>query len=88
MICEPSKLKAKYQLGVVDSANVSSDGNVRSTTVRYVLVQRNPNGEDKVRTVHVSRSVQRLVLILPVEEQETPIVVTDDELSVQCAAQL
>ena len=52
-----------------------------------VLVQKNPNGADKVRTIYVSRSIQRLVLILPVEEQVTPLTVTDDEFTVQCAAQ-
>ena len=87
-ICEPSKLKAKYKLGVVDNVTVSKDGIVRSATVRYVLLQKNSKGEDSVRTIRVSRSVQRLVLILPVEEQDSPLMITDDELVSSCKAQV
>ena len=86
-ICEPSKLKAKYKLGIVDAVTISSDGNVRSAIVRYVLLQKNSKGDDTVRVIRVSRSVQRLVLILPVEEQDTPLVITDDEVVTTCTAQ-
>ena len=87
-ICEPSRWKAKYKLGVIDEVTVSTDGNVRSATVRYVLLQQNSKGEDTVRTIRVSRSVQRLILILPVEEQDSPLVITDDEVVTTCQAQV
>ena len=86
LICEPSKLKAKYKLGIVDSVVLSSDNIVRSAVVRYVLLQKNSKGDVNTRIIRVSRSVQRLVLILPVEEQHTPLVVTDDEVTVSCSA--
>ena len=83
MICESTKLKSKYKLGVVDAVNVSRDGNVRSATIRYVIVQSNSKGEDRIRFVRVNRSVQRLVLLLPVEEQTHPLEVKDNELCSQ-----
>jgi hypothetical protein len=86
LICESTKLKAKYKLGIVDTVTYSIDSVVRTVMVRYVLIQKDTKGAMKTRVVRVSRSVQRLVLILPVEEQDQPLEVTDDEMSVQCAA--
>ena len=80
MIGESSPIKAKYKLGVVDAVHPSEDGVVRSATVRYVLLQKNNAGRDVVKNITVKRSVQRLALILPVEEQVTPLEVTDNEL--------
>ena len=65
MICKPSHIKAKYKLAIVEGVHTSNDGRVRSATLRY----SNINGERCTR-VTVKRSVQRLVLIFPVEEQE------------------
>ena len=79
-------MKAKYKLGIVDSVTASADAIVRSAVIRYVLLQKNPKGVSNVRVIRVSRSVQRLVLILPVEEQRTPLEVTDDDVTLQCAA--
>ncbi len=87
-ICESSQLKAKYKLGVVDSVTISADSVVRSAVIRYVLLQKNAKGDTNVRVIRVSRSVQRLVLVLPVEEQASPLVVTDDEVVVRCASQV
>ena len=84
MICDSSKLKAKYKLGVVDTVNTSKDGYVRSAIVQYSLIQKAPSGADRVTKVYVSRSVQRLVMILPVEEQQHPVLVRDAEVSVEC----
>ena len=53
-----------------------------SAVIRYVLLQKNAKGDTNVRVIRVSRSVQRLVLVLPVEEQASPLVVTDDEVVV------
>ncbi len=79
MICEHSVIKSKYKLSVVDSTHPSIDGLVRSVTVRYVL----QNGKDKVTVKYVKRSVQRLVLIMPVEELSSPIIAEDHGTHVQ-----
>ena len=78
MISEATKVKAKYRLGVVDETKLSKDGNVRSVTVRYVLV----SDKDNIRVVRVQRSVQRLSLILPVEEQSGSVVIKEHEFYV------
>ena len=83
MVCDSSKLKSKYKLAIVDTANTSDDGHVRSAVLRYSLIQKAPGGGDRISTIHVTRSVQRLVMILPVEEQEHPLSVKDDEVSVE-----
>ena len=84
MICEQSTIKSKYKLGIVDTVHTSDDGRVRSVTIRYVNVQKNSNGDGKVSVVYVKRSVQRLVLILPVEEQLTSVEVEDHGSHVMC----
>lgn len=88
MICEPSKVKSKYKMGVVETVKQSNDGAVRSATMRYCNVQRNPRGEDKVTTVRVARSVQRLVLIMAVEEMSAPVDVEEYEHCVKCVVPL
>ena len=79
LICDPSPIKAKYKLAIVDAVHPSADNRVRSATVRYVLLQKNHKGEDVVKNITVKRSIQRLALILPVEEQVTPLEVRDNE---------
>ena len=86
LICQSSKVKSKYKMGVVETVYESNDGFVRSVMLRYVLVQKSPTGDGKVTTTRVKRSVQRLVLILPVEEQETPVEVKDFESHVECVS--
>ena len=80
MICDSSVIKAKYKLGLVEMVHPSTDGIVRSATIHYVLLQKNSQGEDKVQHIRVKRSVQRLVLILPVEEQSTPLMVEENDM--------
>ena len=75
MICQPSQVKAKYKLAIVEDVHTSNDGCVRSATVKYTNI---PSG-GRCSYVRVKRSVQRLVLILPVEEQETPLEVQDKD---------
>ena len=84
MLGQHSSIKAKYKLGVVDMVHPSDDGLVRSVTLRYANVQSTPDGNCKVSIVHVKRSVQRLVLVLPVEEQSKPVVVEDHGVKVVC----
>ena len=83
-ICESTKLKSKYRLAVVDEVKEDANGIVRSGTVRYCNIEKNPQGEDKVTMMRVVRSVQRRVLIMPVEEMSAPVVVKEYEHYVQC----
>ena len=75
-------------MGIVEGTKLSGDGCVRSVTIQYSIVQRNPGGEDKVTVVRVNRSIQRLILIMPVEEQTTPLMVKSFDFYVQCTVQL
>ena len=84
MICEPTKVKAKYRLAIVDDIKTSDDGCVRSATVRYSSIRTSPRGKEIVQVIRVKRSVQRLCLILPVEEQSADVDVKEHEHQVQC----
>ena len=88
LICEQSKIKAKYKLGVVDDVMMNRSGVVRSAVVRYCMVEDNPNGEDIVSTTSVKRSVQRLVLVMPVEEMTSTVVVKEYDNLVRCTVNL
>ena len=67
-----------YRLGVVDSVEVDQDGLVRTCQVRYRLVRSDLPAEQlriyfkglKFKSIRVP--VQRLCVILPVEEQDQP----------------
>ena len=65
-------------MGIIEDVKVSRDGKVRSAVVRYNNIQTLDNSQ-RVTPVRVTRSVQRLVLILPVEEQSTPLMINDDD---------
>ena len=84
MICETSPVKMRYKLAVVENATESADGVVRSALIRYCNIVENPKDEDKVTIVRVTRSVQRLVLIMPVEEMEDSVNVEEHEHFVKC----
>ena len=84
MICEKTKIKGKYRLAIVEEVNTSTDGQVRSATVRYSSIRVSPRGKEIVQAVRVKRSVQRLCLVLPVEEQSTGVDVKDHENHVKC----
>ena len=62
-----------YRLGRVTAVETDEDGLVRTCTVRYSLVKAvtkdNRNTVDDVTRKEVRVAVQRLVMILPVEEQ-------------------
>ena len=72
----------------MDERKFSEDNVVRSATVRYVTIRKTPQGVDKVTHMRVTRSVQRLALILPVEESTSPIVVKDHEHSIECEVRM
>ena len=62
-----------YRLGVVTEVEVDSDGCVRNVTVQYSLLSELPY-EDRMQYRGVTKKkiracVQRLILILPVEER-------------------
>ena len=86
MICEKTKVKGKYRLAIVDDVKVSRDGNVRSAVVRYTSIRRSPQGKETQQSIQVHRSVQRLSVILPVEEQVSGVNITDHEFYVQCTS--
>ena len=84
MICDNTKVKAKYRLGVIQSVKKSTDGVIRTATVRYSIVERGGTLGDcgVVTSVRVKRSVQRLSMIMPVEEQESTLSVEENDLVV------
>ena len=64
MIADSGKIKGKYKLGIVVATTLSGDGLVRSATVQYFIKR----GTGVWSAERVVRSVQRLVLILSVED--------------------
>ena len=78
LVHDSNKLQKKYKLAVVTDVHTSQDGMVRSCTVGYRQA-RAPTKKEKYRSVWqvLQRSVQRLTLLLPVEEQDERIEVTD-----------
>ena len=86
MIADTSTLKMKYKLGIVEDAKVSQDGLVRSAVIRYNNITQTPDNKTRSTPVRVTRSIQRLILVLPVEEQSSRLMVKeDDHQSVVCA---
>ena len=86
MICEATKIKGKHRLAVVEEVKKSGDV-VRSATLRYSIRDDSAGvntrgGIGVVNSVRVSRSIQRLALIMPVEEQEGPLEVYENSLTV------
>ena len=82
LIHDSSSLKGKYLLGIVESIKESADSLVRSCKVSYTL----PNPKDSSdaysggKKIVISRSIQRLTLLLPVEEQEFPVKVEGNKV--------
>ena len=80
MIADSGKIKSKYKLGIVVATTASGDGLVRSATVQY-FVKRGI--AETWSAEHVVRSVQRLVLVLSVEEQAGDLMVKDGHAHMQ-----
>ena len=78
LVHDSNKLRNKYKLAVVTEVHASQDGLVRSCTVGF-RQSRSPTKWKKYRSVWqtLQQSVQRLTLLLPVEEQEESLEVTD-----------
>ena len=82
-IVEKTKLKAKYRVAVVDSVKTSGDGLVRSAVLRYTIPKKQEREVcTNARVVKVERSVQRLVLLSPVEERLTGLTVEEEEAQI------
>ena len=85
LIHDKGPIKGKYLLGRIDAVDKSRDDLVRSVKVSYVV----PNAKDKSkeytggRRITVSRSIQRLTLLLPIESQDTPLQVEDGKIMKQ-----
>ena len=77
LVHDKSAIKGDYKLAKVESVKTSADGMVRSCEVFY----RIPYGKDSIgnysggKLVIKTRSVQRLSLLLSVEEQSGNLVV-------------
>ena len=80
MIADSGKIKGKYKLGIVIATTISGDGVVRSATVQY-FIRRGVS--EKWSAEQVTRSVQRLVMILSVDEQTQDLMVKDEYVHVQ-----
>ena len=64
MVQDSGMIKGKWKLGKIVEANPSSrDGCVRSVDIQY----KNPDAKSFIT---ITRPVQRIVVILPVEEEE------------------
>ena len=74
--------KGKYLMAIVDSVKTSDDGRVRSCTVKY----RIPSSKDASKEytggkeIKITRSVQRLSLLLAVEDQESKLVTCENRV--------
>ena len=79
LLHDKSPIKGTYQLGIVESIKEGMDQLVRSCRVSYVI----PSIKDKLhqysggKRITVSRSIQRLTLLLPVEEQDVKMDLND-----------
>ena len=82
LIHDKGPIKGKYVLGVVESVEESSDHLVRSAKVGYTV----PNGREKLaeytggRRIVISRSIQKLTMLLPVEEQDSSMQIKDGKI--------
>ena len=80
LVHDKTSFKGKYRIAKVTEVKVSTDGMVRSCLVVY----RIPNAKDLPhqysggKLVTLSRSVQRLTLLLAKEDQETELEVDDN----------
>ena len=82
LIHDASEFKGKYRLGIVETVNLGRDNRVRSCAVGYTLPRvKDPLGQyTGGRRILVTRSVQRLSLLLPVEEQSDRLEVVGFEV--------
>ena len=82
LLHDKSPVKGRYQLGLVEAVKESDERLVRSCSVSYVIPSPKSLGNKYVggRKVVVTRSIQRLSVILPVEEQQCQVNVIGDKV--------
>lgn len=70
IVADKNVLRGEYLLGVVNKGFLDSDGKVRRVLVTYknFRVGKNPQCYGKSKAITMSRSVQRLALIVPKED--------------------
>ena len=80
MIHDKSPVKRTYVLGIVEAVSVGDDGLVRSCSVGYTVGSKKDAIDEYTggKRIVVSRSVQRLTLVLPVEEQTRSLQVVNN----------
>ncbi len=66
---KPKLFKGNWRLAQVCKTDPGRDGKVRSVTLRYKRQGDNYKQYKGVEDTEIQRSVHRLVMILPVEEQ-------------------
>ena len=82
LVHDASVIKKAYKMAVVDSVKQSMDGLVRSCVLSYRVPNPKDSSEDYSggKLVRISRSVQRLTLLLSVEEQERSLVIENGQV--------
>ena len=82
LLHDKSPIKGSYILGIVESVKLGNDGLVRSCTIGYTVASKKDSVDkySEGKRISVTRSIQRLSLILPVEEQESPLQVVNNDV--------
>ena len=80
LVHDKSPIKGQYTLAKVESVNVSADGMVRSCSVIYRIPSSKDSGTKYSggKLIRLTRSVQRLTLLLPKEDQNSETEVVND----------
>ena len=60
MIKDANAIRGQWKMGIVASTSTGSDGRIRNVSVKYKIGSK---------FTYVDRGVQKLVVVLPVEEQ-------------------
>ena len=82
LVHDSSALKGQYKMAKVEEIKTSSDGRVRSCQVSYRIPYSKDDNHKYSggKVIKLSRSVQRLTLLLPVEEQNDNLVIHEDKV--------
>ena len=82
LVHDVSVLKKAYKMAVVETVKQSADGLVRSCIVSYRVSNPKDSSENYSggKLVKISHSVQRLTLLLSVEEQEQNLVIENGKV--------
>ena len=80
LVHDKSPIKGKYIMGIVDSVKMGPDSRVRSCTISYMSPRNRDTGNEYRggRRIVITRSIQRLSLLLAVEEQNGQLEVVGD----------